>query len=120
MPRKKKYQWGFDLTYFNSPTTFKKILKKFKLKKYLREQPYGKKYGTYYQYTWSNPNLKIITGNNPLTGIYAQPKQRQKEKGYASYIGIEGSKKDVLKLKNEIRKRAKYIKDESPRRREFI
>jgi hypothetical protein len=131
-------KWGFDLTDFGSDIKFKEILKKHNLKKYIKKKKivhynYGDAIGSthwnkeepyheeYFHYEWHNPKkkLKIVTGNNPITGEYSSPKQRQKEKGYASYIGIEGSKKDVLKLKNEIKKLANF-KDESPHRRDFI
>jgi hypothetical protein len=129
-------KWGFDLTDFGSDKKFKNLLRKFKLKKYIKTKnvvhyDFGDEFGghtwhnkkpyhvEYYHYSWQNPNLKIVTGNNPITGVYSSPKQRQREKGYASYIGIEGKKSDVLRLKNEI-KRIANIKDESPNRRDFI
>jgi len=132
-------KWGFDLTHFGTDKNFKKVLKKFKLKKYIRNKkvvhyntgdvitgsttwnsptPY---HSEYYNYEWKNPKskLKIVTSNNALTGTYSTPKARPKEKGYASYIGIEGNKRDVSKLKDYIKKIANY-KDESPHRRDFV
>lgn len=139
---KKKTEWGFDLTDFGSDKKFKKLLKQFELKKYIKEKKvvhynFGDEIGgkgttghiwsnkkpyhsVSYNYTWSNPNLKIITGNNAITGAYSSPKQRPKEKGYASYIGIVGDKERVLKLKEAIKKNARYIKDESEFRRDYI
>ena len=63
--------------------------------------------------------MKIVTSNNPLTGAYSSPKQREPQKGYASYIGIEGNESEVLALKDEIKKIANY-KDESSYSRDFV
>ena len=132
-------KWGFDLTHFGSDVNFKKVLQKFKLKKYIRKknvvhydqgdiisgthawskaEPY---HAEHFDYSWTNPKtkLKIVTSNNAITGAFSSPKQRKKEKGYASYVGIEGNKADVIKLKNMI-KRMASSKDESPYRRDFI
>ena len=115
----KTINWGFDLTSFGTADKFKDILNKFGLKKYSKVK---KDLGDgifYYMFTWYKPGLKIQTGNNPLTGEYNQPNRRDPEKGYASYIGITGEESEVLKLKDEI-KRVGDIKDESPRRRDYI
>jgi len=131
-------KWGFDLTDFRSDTNFQKVLNKFQLKKYSKKKHvvhynYGDAFGgTYwnklepyhserYSYHWRNPKtkLKMVTGNNAITGEFSDPQNRPRQRGYASYIGIEGNKRDVLKLKNEIKRIANF-KDESPHRRDFI
>jgi len=120
--KKEKAQWGFDLTDFKSASDFNTMLKKHKL--YGGKREYGKDIigdkRVSKGFVWKNKNLKLVTGNNPITGKYDNPKQRKPEKGYASYIGIEGNKRQVLNLVKDIKKRATGIKDESPHRRDFI
>lgn len=71
-------------------------------------------------FVWKRPGLRLVTGNNPITGVYRNAKQRQNEIGYASYIGIEGNDADVRKLAKLIKKYAEYIKDESKEASHFI
>lgn len=114
-----KMDWGFDLTTFSSVADFKKVLKENNLK--FRKETIDT--GTDYERThfiWFNDQVEMTTANNPITGEYTRPKAREKEKGYASYIGITGEKEAVIKLVRSIKKNASDIKDESPRTREFI
>ena len=116
-------EWGFDLTDFKSAESFKNLLRRHKLAsgyKRVLKQFEGFEKERYYHYTWSRKGLKLITGNNPLTGVYSIPNRRQLDKGYASYIGIKGRDKDVKALAMDIKKTARYIKDESPGKRDFI
>lgn len=116
----KKLQWGFDLTDFGSAERFKSLLKRHGLLGgYKRIKPYTEHPDVYF-YTWSNSKLSLTTGNNPLTGKYSTPRMRPDEKGYASYIGIEGEPEAVMKLAKDIRNTAEFIKDESPQERDFI
>ena len=113
-------EWGFDLTDFKSAESFKNLLRRHKLASGYKRVYQGKDQWKYYgwqrmyHYTWSRKGLKLITGNNPLT------KGRQLNKGYASYIGIKGRDKDVKALAMDIKKTARYIKGESPGKRDFI
>lgn len=120
---KRVIEWGFDLTEFPNVNVFKQLLKKHKLKN-------GKKYRGQSGFQWRNPHLRLITANNAITGQYYLSKTRGRETGYASYIGIRGHKPEVLRLKRDIKKKAKYIKGvppfeqdyggESKYRRDFI
>lgn len=110
-------EWGFDLTGFKDAETFRQLLKRNGLTKYKKEC--DEKYG-YCKFTWKNKGIKIITGNNPITGEFSNKGWRKPEKGYASYIGITGEPEKVEKLVKDIKRTAQYIKDESECRRDFI
>ena len=106
---------GFDLTDFRSGRDFTKILKDLKIrpKAQLDRNESG--------WEWKGNGITIVTGNNPLTGEYAGGTIRRKnEKGYASYIGVEGKPELVQQAVELIRKFATYIKKESPGKREYI
>ena len=114
---------GFDLTDFN-PNAFQKVLKGVGIKpKAIRgDEVSGKKQSGW---VWKGNGIMIVTGNNPITGEYhSQGKDRKptrkSEKGYASYIGIEGKKELVLKAVELIKKYASYIKNEQPGKRGYI
>ena len=62
----------------------------------------------------SGGNVSITTGNDPIAG------GPRGEKGYASYIGVEGEPQAVKDVVRLIKQNADYIKDESPGRRDFI
>lgn len=113
-------EYGFDLTHFGSAKKFDAILKKHGLVKYqrlVRHSPYHRV--KYYVYSWKGLGLEIHTGNNPLTGAYSSPERRQKEKGYASYIGIEGHPARVTALARDIHSDAS-IKGHNPTHNEYI
>lgn len=118
MRTKNERQWGFDLTSFGDgergKVNFKCILKEMGLS----DKPIFDKENR--AYIWANPYLMLVTGNNPITGKYGSPKQREPELGYASYIGIEGSPDQVEKLASLIRDNAEYIKEEVKHERQFI
>jgi len=116
MDNDKIIEWGFDLTEFQSVKQFENLLKIHRLKSGYK-RVVGPDYTTF---TWSNTNLKLITGNNPITGENMTPQYRKPEKRYAGYIGIVGKKKYVLALANDIKQTAQYIKGESPFRRDYI
>jgi len=116
-------EWGFDLTDFE-PNTFQKMLKELGMpQEYVRtwheadpdlnleRQGRG--------FVWQTEGLLIETKNNPITGEYGNPKQREPEKDYAGYIGIEGTPEQVKEAVKLIKKYSGN-KDESPNRREFI
>ena len=116
---------GFDLTSFGTAEKFKKVLKANKLptkgeKKCTVDKDLMGSAIKMCQFEWANKNIKLITSNNPITGQYNEPKRRKPEKGYASYIGIVGDDKQVLKLVKSIKKQASFIKDESIGARDFI
>ena len=104
---------GFDLTDFK-PGSFKKILKllKIKPKAQLDRNESG--------WEWKGNGILIVTGNNPITGEFYNPKMRKNEKNYASYIGVEGKPDMVETAVTLIKQYASYIKDESPGRRNYI
>jgi hypothetical protein len=104
---------GFDLTDFNSPEDWKRIIKELKI----TPTPKWNK-GTGH-FIWKGPGIMIVTANDPISGKYGQEGRRKDEKGYASYIGIEGDVELVKKAAELIRKYGSS-KDESPGRRDFI
>jgi hypothetical protein len=63
--------------------------------------------------------LEIITGNNPITGEHYS-KGREKELGYASYMGFQGTPAMVKKALKMLKKHAEYIKGIDPKQRQFI
>lgn len=99
---------GFDLTHFDSPKNFEKLLALVGAKGGERGED---------GFEWTGPGITIVTGNNPITGEYFRG-NRQNDPGYASYIGLTGNP-------DKVKKAAAYInkfdpKDESPGRRSFI
>ena len=119
----KGIKWGFDLTGFASAEQFKLLLERNNLKSYKREHfthDIGDYHSEWYHYIWENPRIRLVTGNNPITGKFMTPKARPLEKGYASYIGIQGDKVAVKKLVKDIKKTTLDIKAESPNERDYI
>lgn len=88
-----KFQFGFDGTHFNSEDTFKRLLK-------LIGSSENPKWGFYERHEnhspvrlWEGENLRMVTANDPLVSG-----------GYASFIGIEGRRKNVLEAVRFIEK----------------
>ena len=114
--------WGFDLTSFGSADDFQALLSRHGLSRYKKvaHKDYAGKH-IYNTFEWSGDGLTIITANNPLTGEYSGGnKQREPEKGYASYIGIDGRPDKVKALVEDIKGTTRDIKDESPNERQFV
>jgi hypothetical protein len=95
----------FDRTHFGTAENFKKLLTMYKLSTYKRSPHF-------YAFRWSNPDVFISTSNNPLTGEYKHPNEREKEKGYASYIRVFGDAALVMSISRDIKRMAKWIKGE--------
>ena len=117
-------EYGFDLTYFDRATEFKKVLKENKLsekatKKCIKSDIDPKKI-LYCQFEWKDKDVKLVTGSNPITGVHGLISGRGRDVGYASYMGIEGKQSAVKKLAKSIKKHASSIKGENPKEREFI
>lgn len=110
---------GFDLTGFGTAKNFERVLKANKLKpaKAVIHKGTGWKYKVY---VWKGKGVEIRTGNNPITGAYSEPRNRPREQGYASYIGIKGEPMKVARLVRTIRQSTKDIKDYSPRKSDYI
>ncbi len=115
--------WGFDLTDFE-PDGFQKVLKNLGMPQEfvrtwheadpelnLERQGRG--------FVWEGEGIMIETKNNPITGQYGNPKQREPEKDYAGYIGITGQPEQV-KIAVKLIKMFGSTKDESPNSRDFI
>ena len=117
-------EYGFDLTNFDGKAGFKKFLKENKLSEKALKKCVKSDRGTnkilYCQYEWKDKDVKLVTANNPITGVHGAIRGRGKEIGYASYMGIEGKPSAVKKLAKSIKKHASYIKGENPKEREFI
>lgn len=104
-------EWGFDLTHFDKPANFEKLLKAVGI-----PAKAEKKDGTWF---WTGPGIEIRTGNNPLTGEYGHgSKKREDDPGFASYIGIKGNADKVKKAAAYIRKFDP--KEETPNSARFI
>ena len=116
-------QYGFDLTDFKNKG-FQKVLKGLGIKPMAvhgSEVKGRKAHG----WVWQGSGIKIVTGNNPITGEYHSRNKdgkpmRKSEKNYASYIGVEGNPKKVEDAVDLIHKFADYIKNEDPKRRSYI
>lgn len=120
-----KTLWGFDLTSFISAESFENILTEMglplKAKRARARDDFDRKTPLNQRpFVWKRPGLRLVTGNNPITGDYYNSARRPNEKGYASYIGIEGNATAVHKLVKLIKERADYIKDESENASHFI
>lgn len=105
-------EWGFDLTSI-SAAAWKKMLKEVGVS----DKPMHK---DNIMWVWVGKNIRIHTGNNPITGKFGQLDRREDEKDYASYIGIYGDKALVEKAAKMIGETATDIKDETPNRSNFI
>lgn len=104
-------QWGFDLTSI-SAENWKKIL--------LAGEISPKPVNDDGKWVWTGPNIKIHTGNDPISGKYGRTGGRAPEKDYASYIGIYGEKAIVKKIAKMISTLAEDIKEETPNKSRFI
>jgi len=112
----KKHKWGFDLTDITA-SRWQTLIDEHDL--VLCEiHPYPDR-PEIKHFHWKGEGILIVTKNNPITGEYGEPGVREREVGYASYIGIEGKRSKVLAVKNYI-KRSGSIKDESPHERSYI
>jgi len=114
--------WGFDLTDFE-PEGFQKILKQLGIpQEYVRTWHEPDDFNKERQgrgFVWEGEGIIIETKNNPITGQYGNPKQREPEKNYAGYIGITGQP-DQVKNAVKLIKKFGSAKDESPNSRDFI
>ena len=107
---------AFDLTCFSSPNKFKEVLKENKLTKYKKINK-----GRYNVFSRKGKDVEIRTGNNPITGEFSGgDKEKPREKGYASYIGIEGEPSKVKKIFGAIKTKTSDIKDEDPYNNPYI
>ncbi len=116
-------EWGFDLTDFGSKDQFQKVLSENELTEYEKIVVDKGSDIERFHYTWSNKegSLTLITGNDPISGLYSAPRMRRLEVGYASYMGIRGSnKKEIMNLVNSVKEHATNIKGESECHRGFI
>jgi len=114
-------KWGFDLTDFKK-NGFQKTITELEISDKpkdfnitVEEKP------TRAGFEWNGDGIKIVTGNNPITGEYgAELFKREPEKDYASYIGIEGDRAKVLKAVKLIKLNTDFRKGESKNDRDFI
>ena len=107
---------GFDLTDFKNGG-FQKVLKGLKIKP---KAKFAKSKHGASQWEWKGNGILIVTGNDPITGKFAEQGRREDEKNYASYVGVEGKPDMVEAAVGLIHKYAEYIKNESPGRRGYI
>jgi hypothetical protein len=112
---------GFDITDFGDEFCWQRLCHelglKFKGKGKVRPGSDGVE--GFFWYT--SGGLTVITQNNPETGEYAPGSDRRSnQKGFASYIGLEGPDYEVANCAARIRSYAASIKDESAGSRDFI
>ena len=118
-------QAGFDHTSFHTAENFVEILEEIGLDAYhdyvrVNTARWDTEVSSYY-FIWSNEDGMIICGNNPITGQWRKPTGRVPEKGYASYIGIEGKTSFVQRATDIIRNNQQVsIKDYDQDNRSFI
>ena len=95
---------GFDLAGFK-PGGYKKVLKALSI-------PMKSKIGKPDKgFQWKGRNILIVTGNDPITGKFRNPENRDPERNYASYIGIEGDEKKVEQAVKLIKQNLQYYKE---------
>lgn len=68
---------------------------------------------------WSGCGILVVTGNNPITGEHGLYTDRDVEKDFAGYIGIEGNEILVQAAISFIKEHADY-KDFDSNNRSFI
>lgn len=117
------YEASFDLTDFGNSESFVRVLEDLNLhpvEEYFRLSFGNNEANDRYVYLWANSEGMIVAGNNPITGDYSDPEARQNQPGYASYIGIEGTREFVDSALVSIVGYADYYNDIDKQRRSFI
>lgn len=105
---------GFDLTDYGPARDFREVLQSVGLDPddwlvEYRENLDGERERSGFQ--WRGSSIILATYNNPITGEYAIPNRREDERGYASYMAVEGSPQAVAKFTFETLRNAEYIKE---------
>jgi hypothetical protein len=116
------YEASFDLTDFGSVRVFAGVLDNLNLhavEEYYRLSLGSNEANDRYVYVWANAEGMVMTGNNPITGVYSCPENRRNEEGYGSYIGIEGKSSFVEKAFELVRDNGN-CKDWDNERRSFM
>lgn len=112
-------KWGFDLSDFKKGG-FQKTIKELEIS----DQPkdfFSRDKKTRLGFEWNGDGIKIVTGNNPITGEFGiKMFSREPEKDYASSIGVEGDRAKVLKAVKLIKQNTSFRKDESKNERTYI
>jgi hypothetical protein len=114
-------QAGFDLTKFSTVEDFVGVLEDVELDPiddFVRVKGSVNEEDTYLLFVWANYDGMILTGCNPITGEMRDGKI--KKKGYASYIGIEGTGPFVSRIYDAICNSDSNIKDRVIGVRSFI
>jgi hypothetical protein len=116
-PPKGQAAWGFDLTEI-SPENWLKVLQEVGIS--VEQKP--ELDSELSAWAWKGPGIEIFTACDPITGEFSRPlgDSERRDVGYASYIGIQGKPDLVQKAANAIKQHAEYVKDESPKKRDFI
>jgi len=111
-----KQTWSFDLTHFNNKGRFQDFLDEAGLNEYKRitkeEEDYKGNKEKRHSFIWYNPeeNKAIKTSNNPISGKYWVPGDREDETGYASYMALYGDKEQLERMTELIKKHSEFIK----------
>lgn len=108
---------GFDCTHFGDEFVWYKLCQETGLKFFAPWNDDGVK-----GFEWRNErSLVVVTQNNPGTGEYGPGTHlRPDDRGFASYIGIEGSDYEVCNFACAVRRYAASIKDEYAGERAYI
>jgi hypothetical protein len=113
-----RYEWGFDLTDFNSVDgnedgvlKFKRLIRKFGLTNYSMDEGF----------TWSNEDdsLILITTNHPINGKNDED-DCEREPGYLGFVAVTCKSAELLgEFLKAFRCSASYIKGEANYREYF-
>ena len=107
---------SFDLTtiQYGGRNRFEDFLERHGLTEYDRVDLSEESGGSRYQYVWSNPSgtRVVATTNNPISGKYTRPGDREDETGYAGFMSIECADPQVLALMVlDVLDTAEHVKD---------
>lgn len=114
-------QAGFDLTKFSTVGDFVEVLEDVGLDPvddFVRVRGSTNENKTRLLFVWANYDGMILTACNPITGEMRDGKL--KDKGYSSYIGIEGTGAFVTRIFDAICNSDSNIKDKVIGVRSFI
>jgi len=110
---------GLNLTKFAGAVSFQRFLEAHHLKgpypipRHPEQQARNVEAGDLVGWGWADEHVVVLPGANPLTGTRARI-DRLPEPGYASYIGIKGTRSSVATMFHALRRRASYCKGADP------
>lgn len=105
-------RWSFDLTEFPSRSAFQDLLDRHGLTEYKRIDRDPEDDDPWYAYVWYRPDRSLVIqcSNNPISGKHSQPRTRSPDRGYASYVAVEGKPAKAAQLAADIAASASHVK----------